>query len=110
MKLVKIKDNITLGSISTSLVNIEAGQTIRLPNEIARQLDPNVFDVQEEYKKEQSEKVFESGETKKYTKEQLVALNKGEQVDLLKDLGLTATQIRKLSNESSRVNKILELQ
>jgi len=45
----------------------------------------------------------------KYTTPELYALNKAEQVRILKSLGLSNKEIRKLRREKQRVERILEL-
>lgn len=45
-----------------------------------------------------------------YTQEELMAMYKKEQVELLKDYGLSSSEIKELGVESERVAKIIQLQ
>ena len=44
-----------------------------------------------------------------YTEEELYDLTKQEQIDILEQLGMTKKDIKKLTTEKERVDKILEL-
>lgn len=118
MQRVKIKDDAQPESISTSFININKGEVLRLPDNIVETLDEEVFDIlpddSEPEKEEEVEIEDESEEPEeveeKYTKSELVAMRKAQQVKILEEFGLSSTDIRKLSNEPKRVEKILELQ
>jgi hypothetical protein len=56
------------------------------------------------------EKVVDDEEEEKYTEVELFKLNKDAQIVILKELGLTSSEIRALRYEEERVFKILELQ
>jgi len=49
-------------------------------------------------------------EEKKYDKDELYALNKKKQIELLGEFGLSDDEINELKYEKDRVNKILEIQ
>ena len=53
------------------------------------------------------EKPVEEATNKK--EEDLFKLSKSEQIDRLKDLGLSKSEVKKLKSEIERVNKIIEL-
>lgn len=66
--------------------------------------------VQKEMKVEEEEKEEEVEVQGEQTKTDLFGLNRMQQIEKLKDLGLSKKEIKELNNEQKRVDKILELQ
>ena len=106
----KMQEN--LGGIFSDLAKIAMSSTINKKSQELqletnlielemRQLSSDIRDAQEEYKDKQSEFQETTGEVFK--------LNKDEQIEILKDLGLSDAEIKKLKKEQNRVDKILEL-
>ena len=54
--------------------------------------------------------VMSSETSLKMSKQEIVDLNKSEQIEMLKSFGLSSSEIKKLRFERQRVNKILEMQ
>ena len=98
-------------------ITVKPDQEIELRQDIGNNSGFTAMEVKKETKKEDNtvRETKESTEDKKdkdnkYSKTDLIDATKEDQVKILKELGLSEEDIKKLKNEEKRVKKILKLQ
>lgn len=99
MKFINNTNKVKFFKIGTVIKNVLPGESIDLPQHSNVSEEGLIAVIEKDI-------VLEKG----YSKTDLIDKTKSEQIKILKSLGLKSKQIKKLTNETKRVNKILELQ